>query len=77
MMATEMPAAINQYSMAVAPDSSLEKRFATSIMVSPVVLDGGRGGEVRFIGEVDASVKSVRRVVKRLTAKGETGVFLV
>jgi transposase len=39
------------------------------------VADAGRGGEVRFIGEVDASQESMRRVVKRLTAKGERAHF--
>jgi hypothetical protein len=32
------------------------------------VADGGRGGEVRFVGEVDASEESMRRVVKRIAA---------
>ena len=35
------------------------------------VAEGERGGEVRFVGEVDASEKSMRRAVTRLTAKGE------
>jgi len=39
------------------------------------VADGERGGEVRFMGEVDASEESMRRVVKRLTAKGEQAQF--
>ena len=39
------------------------------------VADAGRAGEVRFIGEVDASEESMRRVVKRLTAKGERAHF--
>ena len=29
------------------------------------VADGERGGEVRFVGEVDAAEESMRRVVKR------------
>ena len=33
------------------------------------IADGERGGEVRFLGEVDASEESMRRVVKRLAAK--------
>jgi hypothetical protein len=33
MMATEMPAAIRPYSIAVAPDSSLAKRLTRSVMV--------------------------------------------
>jgi transposase len=39
------------------------------------VADGERGGEVRFVGEVDATGESVRRLVKRLTAKGERAHF--
>jgi transposase len=33
------------------------------------IADGERGGEVRFLGEVDASNDSMRRVVQRLAAK--------
>lgn len=33
------------------------------------VADGERGGEVRFLGEVDSSSDSMRRVVQRLAAK--------
>jgi transposase len=33
------------------------------------VADGERGGEVRYLGEVDASPESMRRLVKRLAAK--------
>ena len=33
------------------------------------IADGERGGEVRFLGEVDASPESMRRLVKRLAAK--------
>jgi hypothetical protein len=33
------------------------------------IADGERGGEVRFLGEVDASEESMRRVVKRIAAK--------
>ena len=32
------------------------------------IADGERGGEVRFLGEVDASEESMRRVVKRIAA---------
>lgn len=32
------------------------------------VADGGRGGEVRFVGEVDAGDESMRRIVKRIAA---------
>ncbi|MBV9511520.1 MAG: IS110 family transposase [Caulobacteraceae bacterium] len=39
------------------------------------VADGERGGEVRFIGEVDASEESMRRVVKRLVAGCERAHF--
>ncbi|HEX8107207.1 MAG TPA: IS110 family transposase, partial [Kofleriaceae bacterium] len=35
------------------------------------VADGERGGEVRFLGEVDASPEAMRRVVQRITAKHE------
>lgn len=30
------------------------------------VADGGRGGEVRYLGEIDADPTSVRRMVARL-----------
>jgi transposase len=33
------------------------------------IADGERGGEVRFLGEVDSSEESMRRVVKRIAAK--------
>jgi transposase len=33
------------------------------------IADGERGGEVRFLGEVDASEENMRRVVKRIAAK--------
>ncbi len=33
--------------------------------------DGDRGGEVRFLGEVDASPKAMRRVAQRIVAKHE------
>lgn len=39
------------------------------------VADGERGGEVRFIGEVDATPESMRRLVKRLAAKHERLYF--
>jgi hypothetical protein len=29
----------------------------------------GRNGEVRYVGEVDSSVDSMRRLIKRITAK--------
>lgn len=35
------------------------------------VADAGRGGEVRYFGEVDASAESMRRVVKRIAGKYE------
>lgn len=35
------------------------------------VADGERGGDVRFVGEVDASEESMRRVVKRIAATSE------
>ncbi|UZW57800.1 IS110 family transposase [Sphingobium sp. JS3065] len=35
------------------------------------VADGERGGEVRFLGEVDASLEAMRRVVQRIAAKHE------
>lgn len=34
------------------------------------IADGGRDGEVRFFGEVDASEESMRRVVKRIAGNG-------
>src|SRR5687768_1661623 len=33
------------------------------------VAEGGRGGEVRYLGEVDASEQGMRRLVARLAAK--------
>ena len=33
------------------------------------VADGERGGEVRYLGEIDASAESMRRFVKRLVSK--------
>jgi len=33
------------------------------------VADGERGGEVRFLGEVDASADNMRRLVRRLGDK--------
>jgi transposase len=39
------------------------------------VADGGRGGEVRFVGEVDASEASMRRVVKRIAATCDRAHF--
>ena len=39
------------------------------------VADGERGGEVRYIGEVDASDESMRRAVKRIAAKYDDVLF--
>jgi transposase len=39
------------------------------------VADGERGGEVRFLGEVDASEESMRRVVKRIAASCDKAHF--
>ena len=33
------------------------------------VADGERGGEIRYLGEVEASEESMRRLVKRIAAK--------
>ena len=33
------------------------------------VADGERGGKVRYLGEVDASPETMRRLVRRLAAK--------
>ena len=33
------------------------------------IADGERGGQVRYLGEVDASEESMRRLVKRIAAK--------
>ncbi len=35
------------------------------------IADGERGGEVRFLGEVDASLDAMRRAVQRIVAKHE------
>ncbi|PZR54021.1 MAG: IS110 family transposase, partial [Stutzerimonas stutzeri] len=39
------------------------------------IADGVRGGEVRFLGEVDASPDAMRRVVQRIIAKHERAHF--
>ena len=39
------------------------------------VADGDRGGEVRFIGEVDASDQSMRRAVDKIAARHKTARF--
>ncbi|MFC3320365.1 IS110 family transposase [Mesorhizobium cantuariense] len=39
------------------------------------IADAGREGEVRFFGEVDASDESMRRVVRRITAKFDRVYF--
>lgn len=39
------------------------------------VADGERGGEVRFLGEVDASGESMRRLVKRIASKHDQVEF--
>ncbi len=39
------------------------------------VADGERGGEVRYIGEVDASDDSMRRAVKQIAAKYDEVLF--
>jgi transposase len=39
------------------------------------VADGGRMGEVRYLGEFDADEASMRRLVKRLAAKHESVTF--
>ena len=31
--------------------------------------EAGRGGEIRFLGEVDASPESMRRIIKRIAGK--------
>lgn len=33
------------------------------------IADGGRDGEVRFFGEVDASLDAMRRILQQITAK--------
>lgn len=39
------------------------------------VADGERGGEVRYLGEVDATPESMRRLINRLAAKHESVHF--
>ena len=39
------------------------------------IADGERGGEVRYLGEVDASEESMRRLVKRIVAKHRRAHF--
>lgn len=41
------------------------------------IADGERGGEVRYLGEVDACEESMRRLVKRIAAKHERTPELV
>ena len=37
---------------------------------SVAIAEGGRGGEVRFYGEIEADEAAVRKLVRRLAAKG-------
>jgi transposase len=39
------------------------------------VADGERGGEVRYVGEVEASDEGMRRVVKRIAASCDQAHF--
>lgn len=39
------------------------------------VADGERGGEVRFVGEVDAADESMRKVVRRIAASCDRAHF--
>jgi hypothetical protein len=39
------------------------------------VAEGGRGGEVRYLGEVDAAEPGMRRIVARLAAKYDRAQF--
>jgi transposase len=39
------------------------------------IADGGRNGEVRYLGEVDASEESMRRLIKKITSKQERAHF--
>lgn len=39
------------------------------------VAEGSRGGEVRYIGEVDADEASMRRAIRRIAAKYQTVHF--
>ncbi len=39
------------------------------------IADGGRDGEVRYYGEVDASAASMRRVVERITGRFDRAHF--
>ena len=41
------------------------------------IADGERGGEVRYLGEVDASAESMRRLIKRIATKHERVPFLL
>ena len=41
------------------------------------IADGERGGEVRYLGEIDASTESMRRFVKRLASKYERVHFVI
>lgn len=39
------------------------------------IADDGRNGEVRYLGEVDATEESMRRLIKRITSKQERAHF--
>jgi transposase len=42
---------------------------------SVAIANGERGGEVRFLGEVDASPDAMRRVVQRIVARHKRAHF--
>lgn len=54
--------------------------IAASIRFAPTpnataVATGGRNGEVRFVGEVDSSPESMRRLINRITTKRAHALF--
>ena len=42
---------------------------------SVAIADGGRGGEIRYLGEVDATEESMRSLIKRITSKQQRAHF--
>src|SRR5215207_9640808 len=55
--------AVGQYTEAFVGIDAAKARNAIA------VAEGGRGGEVRYLGEVDASEQGMRRIVARIAAK--------
>ena len=50
---------------------ALQTTFDAQMRNAIALAEGERGGEIRYLGEFDASPESMRRFVKRLAAKHE------